>query len=130
MPFEVIGAPYIEDVRLAEALNCAGLPGVRFVAIQFTPASSVHQDQLCRGVHILVTDRDACDVVDIGLLIAETLYRWHPKKFEVEKIGHLLLHAETLAAIKADKSLKEIHAVWRRDIDEFLSRRAKYLIYQ
>ena len=69
-------------------------------------------------------------MVDMGLLIAETLYRWYPKEFDVEKIEHLLLHGETLAAIKAGKSLEEIHAVWRRDIDEFLSRRAKYLIYQ
>src|SRR5204863_9926803 len=28
-PFELIGAPYIEDVKLAEELNNAGLPGVR-----------------------------------------------------------------------------------------------------
>ena len=130
MPFEVIGAPYVEDVRLAEELNCAGLAGVRFVPIQFTPTNSVHKDQLCRGAHILVTDRDACDVVDIGLLIAETLYRWYPKEFDVEKIEHLLLHAETIAAMKADKSLKEIHALWKRDIEEFLARRSKYLIYK
>ena len=32
-PFQVIGAPYIEDVRLAEELNRAGLPGVRFIPI-------------------------------------------------------------------------------------------------
>ncbi len=130
MPFEVIGAPYIEDVRLAEELNCAGLAGVRFVPIQFTPTYSVHKDQLCRGVHILVTDRDACDVVDIGLLIAETLYRWYPKEFDVEKIDHLLLDAETLAAIKADKSLTEIRVTWKQDIDEFVKRREKYLIYR
>jgi len=130
MPFEVIGAPYIEDVRLAAELNCAGLPGVRFVPIQFTPMYSVHKDQLCRGVSILVTDRDACNVVDIGLLIAETLYRWYPKDFDVDKIGHLLLNAETFAAIKADKSLNDIHALWRANVEEFVKRRERYLIYK
>src|SRR3979409_1771966 len=40
-PFEVIGAPYIDDVKLAAELNDAGLPGVRFVPIQFTPTASV-----------------------------------------------------------------------------------------
>src|SRR5207247_5356374 len=29
-PFEVVGAPYIDDVRLAEELNHAALEGVRF----------------------------------------------------------------------------------------------------
>jgi len=35
-----------------------------------------------------------------------------------------------IAAMKADKSLKEIHALWKRDIEEFLARRSKYLIYK
>ena len=78
-PFEVVGAPYVDDVKLAEALNGAGLPGVRFVPIQFTPTYSVHKGQLCKGVYILLTDRDRCSVVDVGLLIAETLYRLLPE---------------------------------------------------
>ena len=36
-PFEVVGAPYIDDVKLAEALNGAGLPGVRFRAHPIHP---------------------------------------------------------------------------------------------
>src|SRR5205814_553230 len=51
-PFEVVGAPYIDDVRLAEELNHADLSGVRFVPIQFTPTQSIHKDELCRGVYI------------------------------------------------------------------------------
>ena len=41
----------------------------------------------------------------------------------------LLLHPPTLEAVKADKSLKEIRALWQKDLDEFQQRRAKYLIY-
>src|ERR1044071_7773724 len=128
-PFELIGAPYIEDVRLAEELNNAGLGGVRFVPIQFTPTASIHKGELCRGVSILVNDRDSCEVVDTGLLIAKTLHRWYPKQFDVNKIGHLLLHAKTLEAIQADKSLTEIKASWKHELDEYVKRREKYLIY-
>jgi uncharacterized protein YbbC (DUF1343 family)/CubicO group peptidase (beta-lactamase class C family) len=128
-PFEVVGAPYVDDVKLAEALTSAGLPGVSFVAIRFTPTYSVHKDQLCKGVSILLTDRDRCNVVDVGLLIAETLYRLYPKDFDPDKMRHLLLHPPTLAAVKADKPLKEIRALWQKDLDEFMQRRAKYLIY-
>ena len=78
-PFEVVGAPYIDDVKLAEALNQAGLPGVSFLPIRFTPTYSVYQGQLCKGVYILLTDRDRCSVVDVGLLIAETVYRLYPE---------------------------------------------------
>jgi uncharacterized protein YbbC (DUF1343 family) len=128
-PFELVGAPYIDDVKLAEALSGAGLPGVSFVPIRFTPSSSINKGQLCKGVSIQLTDRNHCNVVDVGLLIAETLYRLYPKDFDPDKMGHLLLHPPTLAAIKAGKSLTEIRALWQKDLDEFMQRRAKYLIY-
>jgi uncharacterized protein YbbC (DUF1343 family) len=129
-PFEVIGAPYIEDVRLAEQLNKASLPGVGFVPIQFTPKQSIHKDQLCRGVSILITDRDVCHPVDVALMVAKTLYEWYPKQFDIQKIEHLLLNSSTMEAIKAGKSLDEIHALWKPQRDEFLSRRLRYLIYK
>jgi len=62
-------------------------------------------------------------------VIAETLCRLYPRDFNPDKISHLLLHPATLDAIKANKPLKEIHALWQKDLDEFQQRRAKYLIY-
>jgi uncharacterized protein YbbC (DUF1343 family)/CubicO group peptidase (beta-lactamase class C family) len=128
-PFEVVGAPYADDVKLAEALNGAGLPGVRFVPIEFTPTYSVHKGKLCKGVYIMLTDRDRCNVVDVGLLIAETMYRFYPKDFNPDSMRHLLLHPPTFEAVKADKPLSEIHALWQKELDQFMARRAKYLIY-
>jgi uncharacterized protein YbbC (DUF1343 family)/CubicO group peptidase (beta-lactamase class C family) len=128
-PFEVVGAPYINDRELAEELNQAGLPGIRFIPVQFTPSASIYQGQLCRGVQVLLTDRDACKVVDVGLLLAKTLYQLHPREFDPEKMSHLLKHPPTLAAIRADKPLSEIRAGWQKELDEFEKLRAKYLKY-
>jgi uncharacterized protein YbbC (DUF1343 family) len=129
-PFEVVGAPYIDDVRLAEELNRAELPGVSFVPIRFTPTYSVHKGTNCGGVYIMLNDRDVCNVVDAGLLIAKTLYRWYPQQFNPERIKHLLLHPSTLDAIKADKSLADIRASWAIDLEEFQKRREQFLIYR
>ncbi len=128
-PFEVVGAPYIDDLQLATELNQASLPGIRFVPIRFTPTYSVHKDQLCHGVYVILTDRESCQVVDVGLEIARTLCRLYPNDFNADKMSHLLLHAPTLAAIKSGKSLKEIRATWQPDLDAFLRIRAKYLMY-
>ncbi|PWU09223.1 MAG: hypothetical protein C5B50_27865 [Verrucomicrobia bacterium] len=129
IPFEIIGAPYIEDTKLASELNSAGLPGIRFVPIRFTPTYSVHKGEASGGVYMLLTDRDHCNVVDVALQIAETLYRLYPKNFKPEKMSHLLKDEPTLEAIKAGKPLSEIRASWQKDLDEFQQRRAKYLIY-
>jgi uncharacterized protein YbbC (DUF1343 family) len=129
-PFEVVGAPYIDDVKLADELNHAELPGVRFVPVRFTPTYSVHKGKLCGGVSILLTDRDRCQVVDVGLLIAKTLFQLYPEDFHPDKMAHLLLDQPTLDAIKADKPLKEIRAAWQPGLDEFQKRREKYLLYE
>jgi uncharacterized protein YbbC (DUF1343 family) len=67
--------------------------------------------------------------VDVGLQMAETLYRLYPKDFNPDKMSRLLLHPPTLEAVKANKPLKEIHALWKKDLKEFKKRRAKYLLY-
>jgi uncharacterized protein YbbC (DUF1343 family)/CubicO group peptidase (beta-lactamase class C family) len=129
-PFEVVGAPYIDDVKLAEELNRAALPGVSFVPIRFTPSASVHKGKECGGVYIMLNDRTKCSVVDVGLLIAKTVYRLYLKDFPVDKPKNLLLHAATLAAIKEDKQLDDIRATWRMDLVDFQQRRERYLIYK
>jgi len=110
-------------------LNGAGLAGVRFVPIRFTPKASIHKDNLCGGVSILLTNRDRCNSVDVGLEIARVLYRLYPKNFSLKKTSHLLLHDATLEAIRAGKTLSEIHSLWEQDLKKFQKRREKYLLY-
>ena len=68
-PFEVIGAPYIDDVKFAAELNRAGLAGVRFVPVRFTPTASTFKDKPCGGVSIVVTDREKLQPVDVGIAV-------------------------------------------------------------
>ena len=58
MPFEVIGAPWIDPLDLSTAMNQKGLVGVRFEPIAFTPNSSVYAGQGVGGVRFVVTNRD------------------------------------------------------------------------
>jgi uncharacterized protein YbbC (DUF1343 family) len=129
-PFEVIGAPYIDDVKLAAELNLAALPGVRFVPIRFTPKTSVFQDKVCAGVYIMITDRDALNAVDVGITLALTLQRLYPNEFALEKIQHLLRHSPAIEAIKTGKSLADIKQSWTNGLEEFKKRREKFLIYK
>jgi uncharacterized protein YbbC (DUF1343 family) len=128
-PFEVIGAPYMDGLRLAAAMNAEGLPGVRFVPIHFTPSEYIFKGETCGGVNIILTDREHCRVVDIGLLAARLLHRWHPDQFQARKMKSLLVDEPTLQAILDDKPLSEIRGLWTEKMEEFKARRAKYLLY-
>lgn len=129
-PFEVIGAPYIDDVQLAAELNRAALPGVRFVPVRFTPRASTFKDQPCAGVNVLLTERDRCEAVSVGLLLAQTLHRLHPQHFDLNAFDRLLVHRATVDAIRAGKSLDDIRRLWSAALEDFKRRREKVLIYR
>jgi uncharacterized protein YbbC (DUF1343 family)/CubicO group peptidase (beta-lactamase class C family) len=129
-PFQLVGAPYVSDVALAEELNAEGLPGIRFVPVTFTPSASTHKGQLCRGVEMVVTDRERLNSVDVGLLLAKTLFRCYPKEFDLGKISHLLLHPPTFQALKDNQPLDRVRALWQPQLDSFKERRQKFLLYR
>ncbi len=129
-PFEQIGAPYIDDVMLAATLNRAGLDGVRFYPVEFTPGFSTFSGQLCRGVAMVVTDRQALNPVGLGLELALTLHRLYPDKFALEKLRSLLRDGPTLDAIRAGRPRAEIQASWEAGLADFKERRQRSLIYR
>jgi uncharacterized protein YbbC (DUF1343 family)/CubicO group peptidase (beta-lactamase class C family) len=128
-PFEVVGAPYVNEVTWAETLNRSNLPGVRFVPIRFVPRASVFQDQSCGGVYLMLTDREAFNATDLGIKLALTLQRLYPGRFELDKVQTLLQHAPTLEAIRGGRSLEEIKALWQADLAAFKERRQSFLLY-
>ncbi len=128
-PFEILGAPYIDDRRLAAELNAAGLEGVRFLPARFTPAASVFQGKECGGVQVIVTDRERFRAADLALALACTLQRLHPAELKLDKAAGLLGDAATLDAIRSGKAWRDITATRDRALASFASRRARYLLY-
>ncbi|HSP34527.1 MAG TPA: exo-beta-N-acetylmuramidase NamZ domain-containing protein [Thermoanaerobaculia bacterium] len=125
-PFEVVGAPYIDGDRLARELTAMNLPGIAFTPVRFTPDASIHKGEPCGGVRMQINDRRALRSVDVGIAIATQLVKDYGAQFPADKMARLLRHPATLDAIKAGKSLDEIHRLWVSDFD---LRRGKYLLY-
>lgn len=128
-PFELIGAPYIDDVQLAAELTRAELPGVRFVPIRFTPTYSTFKDKPCAGAAFVITDRDQLNAVDLGLELALTLQRLYPNDFALAKVNTLLQHPTTIEAIKAGKPRAQIKQAWATELATFRKRRRPFLLY-
>lgn len=128
-PFEFVGAPWIDGRKWSAALNAASLPGVRFVPIEFTPASSKHAKKECQGIYVLVTDRNAFQPVRTGLVMAATLHQLFGSDFEVDKVLNLLGNAQVLAALKAGGDPMNLPALWKTPLDEFMKVRERHLVY-
>ncbi|MFO1458990.1 MAG: DUF1343 domain-containing protein [Verrucomicrobiota bacterium] len=128
-PFELLGAPYLDGSKLAAEMNRAGLAGVRFEPVTFTPTASVFAGKECRGVRFVLTDRVAFRASELGVALAVILHRLAPGELHLERLERLLVNPEILTAIRAGRSLAEIQKLWMPDLKQFEERRRPYLLY-
>jgi uncharacterized protein YbbC (DUF1343 family) len=128
-PFEHIGAPWIDGVQLADALNARAVPGVRFYPVRFTPASSKYANEACQGVFIIVTDRAVLRPVRIGVEIASALSRLYPAQYQLDLAGRLFGSRDALARIRTGDDPAAIAASFGAAEARWRLLRAKYLLY-
>jgi uncharacterized protein YbbC (DUF1343 family) len=129
-PFEQLGAPWIDGVQLAEALNARAIAGVRFYPVRFTPVSSKYATQECQGVFMVVTDRTALRPVRLGLEVAAMLHKLYGAKFELESAERLFGSKEGLTRIRSGDDPAAIAASWAAGEARWRLLRAKYLLYR
>ncbi len=129
-PFEQIGAPWIDGVQLADAMNARALPGIRFYPVRFTPSSSKYAKEECQGVFMIVTDRSALRPVRVGLELAAMLHRLYGARFELELAERLFGSKDGLARVRAGDDPASIAASWGAAEARWRLLRAKYLLYR
>jgi uncharacterized protein YbbC (DUF1343 family) len=140
-PFELIGAPWVEDERFAEALNARRLPGVHFRPTIFEPTFHKHAKTTCGGVQIHVTDRTTFRPVLVGVLLTEAFrgadpaafaWRQPPYEYEYEKLPFDILAGtcETREQIESGLKAEEIARSWEPAVAEFLDLRQRFLLYR
>jgi len=81
LPFRWIGAPWLKAEEIVSRLQ-GTVEGVEFSVQDYTPTKSVFEGQLCHGVKITVTDRDAMRPLAVFRHLALALREFNPKEFE------------------------------------------------
>lgn len=128
-PFEVVGAPWIKSRELATYLNARGIAGVRLVPVTFTPASSNYSGQTCGGVNIVLTERNALDVPELGIELAAALKKLYPADYKIDRMPELLVNQAAYDGLVAGKDPRRIAQDWQEELETFEVIRKKYLIY-
>ena len=128
-PFEVVGAPWLDGRRLAEMLNARAIAGVRFSPVHFTPSASVFAGERCGGVRLDVVDREALRPVSLGVEIAAALRDLSPADWDRKGFLTLLANGDAFRRLERGETAPAIIASWQKDLDDFVKRRAKYLLY-
>jgi uncharacterized protein YbbC (DUF1343 family) len=140
-PFELIGAPWIDGDRLADAMNARGLPGVHFRSAFFEPTFQKHARETCGGCQIHVTDRDAFRPIRSAVeLIAEfrqqqpARFAWRqpPYEYELEKQPIDLLYGTDRLRATVDRGddVRALIEGWAAGEEAFRRKREPFLMYR
>jgi len=138
-PFEKIGAPWINHVRLKSLLDNAAVPGIEIDTVSFIPQdmpgaamNPEYEGELCRGLFLNVTDPHRFPAVEFGLRTICAIKKLHPQEFRWKSPQSPLImfgDRETVEAIGRGEAPEQIMEKWQKKLAQFLKIRKKYLIY-
>jgi uncharacterized protein YbbC (DUF1343 family) len=141
LPFEQVGAPYINAEVFAKTLNKENLPGIFFRPQYFKPQFQKWSGEVCGGVQLHIIERNKIKPLATSismLFLIKKLYpndfswRTEPYEFVNDRLAIDLLYGNSTLreAIEAGNlSIKKLESSWEEDIKVFSSQREECLIY-
>jgi uncharacterized protein YbbC (DUF1343 family) len=132
LPFEVLAAEFADGPELAAELTKLALPGVRFQPIAVRPFYGKFQGRALRGVRLVIDDPRAYRPLRTALAFLVTLQALYGDRLELADetaIGKHWGTARLGELVRARKSIDEIEATWKLDLERFAAARAKVLLY-
>ncbi len=137
MPFELVGASWINVDKLANYLNTRNLVGVKFRPLSYRPFYFDTSSSRFLGVQIHVVDREKLNMTAVQVTILDALQRLFPEKdiftrAKPDRIGSFdkaVGSRELREELQSRKSVEEILRDLDRDRAPFMAERMKYLLY-
>ena len=138
LPFELVGAPWIDGQQLARYLNAQGLQGVYFRPLTYKPFYFDTTGQIYRGVQIHVTDRNRIQLGVVQISILEALCRLIPGRtiFDRARPERLQMFDKVIGSDRIRKMLvsdgngDDLLRKIESERTAFLPRRQLYLLYR
>jgi uncharacterized protein YbbC (DUF1343 family) len=128
LPFEIVGAPFIDGFTLAEALN--SLPRAVARPHAFQPTASKFAGEICSGVQIHMLE--GFRPLEVWLRVLHTIRHLYPDQFEwiPYHFDRLIGDTTTRQQIEDGVSVEDIVAGWQDFHQAFREQRAPYLLYE
>ena len=139
-PFQLVGAPGLDPVALADALTEQQHPGVAFVPTYFRPQFQKHAGEACGGVEIVVLEPAEVAGYELGVELLAVLHalggesfgwREEPYEFVSDRPAiDLLTGSDVLRlALAGGTDFRAWIDSWQEDERRFLDERRGALLY-
>jgi len=141
-PFEVLGAPWIDEVKLSKRLKDALIDvGLGVVPIRFVPQYSKYRGEVCRGIHLIVRDKRKLRPVTAAIRILSEILHMYEKNFEwveyrlsdgitVDYFTLLIGDPKVRKLLENNVDPDEIAASWEDEHRSFLKRVERIKLYE
>ena len=138
LPFELIGAPWIDADKLAASLNARKVPGVVFRPIYFKPYYGNFNGEQCQGVQLHILDYSEAHLSDLQFIVVEALMELYPDKdvFKLCNQKRLNMFDKVCGSSYIRDSfsryftVSSFRAYWMKDAENFRQLRRPYLLYE
>lgn len=133
-PFLQIGAPWLDNVRLANRLR-ERIKGAILRPVKFTPRYSKYAGITCNGVYIHVTDRLLFRPMLAFLLLIEEVMDMH-EEFEWARYGggnyyvDLLMPGADVRKKLSSKGAEGLVDEWAEELEEYVEEVREALMYE
>lgn len=138
MPFELVGAPWIDPERFAKVLNeqakdIEGVRNVRFRAMTWLPWHGQYNGKITHGVQLHLVEKRGFRPLRTALLILTTLHKEFGASLVIAdrtRFGRVWGNDQVLEMIEAGKNWQALEASWQDELSAFAQVRAKHLLYE
>lgn len=136
-PFEILGAPFIDGLRLQDAFNKLGLQHVQARTVSFTPAQSKHAGEACEGIQLHIMDRQLFQPLTCFIHVLALIAEMYPEELVFLEYGNLkhpmfdlLSGTDRLRYALAGGTTKDFLQQVQKDSETFADTRQQFLLYR
>ena len=138
LPFQLLGAEWIDENLLAKKMNQLNLQGVLFRPMTFKPFYGQHKDSLLHGVQIYILDAEQLNLMDIQFYFLQVHNEMYPDKnpFAAGKKSRFSMFDRVCGSDFIRKTFTEktrfedIKPYLDKDIKNFRNLSQKYYLYK
>jgi uncharacterized protein YbbC (DUF1343 family) len=137
LPFQVVGAEWIDGVAFAERLNALKLPGVIFRPITYKPFYGKDQGKTLHGVQIHIIDATKLNLMSVQFLLMQVHHDLYPNKdpFALAESSRLRMFDKVAGTNRIREifaqsySYADIRPYLEKDVEPFRAASKRYRLY-
>jgi uncharacterized protein YbbC (DUF1343 family) len=138
MPFEIVGAPWMNADSVSDALNQLNLSGIEFRPLHFKPFYATFKGEHCQGVQIHIMDYKQVKLSEIQFYIMQVLNKLYPSKavFANADASRFSMFDKVSGSDQIRLKFAEQHKFddikqyWYKDVESYRLLSKKYYLYK